>query len=225
MSRRLANLRRALEAEGLSEEEISEALEMHDDEGTPADRARAVGIPAAYCGVPFDAVEEDGNGEAIVATRAWANGRGITEGLFLWSEGYGNSKTMLASIAAQVAMAERNLTIRWLDVARLMTDLNLSFNNPQYERAADRLQAPGRGECIVLDDLDKIPATDRNIQPIYVLINDVVNAKAPLILTANRHLDDLARDFGDRFGKALASRLVGHCLDVEVSGRDRRVEP
>lgn len=227
MSRRAENVRRALIAEGASVDEIREAMqELEANETDPAERARAAGVPTLYRTVTWDSIEEDeARKEAIFAARRWAKGTSPDRGLYLWSDGYGNGKTLIAAAAAAQILSTRPRPVRWLDVVGLMTDLNLPFGNPQYERAASRLQPPGPLEVVILDDIDKIPATDRNIQPIFRLVNDCVNEEAPLIITANRDLNSLAADFGARFGSALASRLTGHCLDVEVAGRDRRVNP
>jgi len=189
-------------------------------------RAAAAGVPAIYRALVWESIiEEEANAEAVAAARAWAAGDSKALGLYLWSEGYGAGKTMIAAAAVLQILAERPLWVRWLDCSRLLTDLNLPFGNPQYEEAAAQLRRPKNGEVIVLDDIDKLPATDRNIQPIFTLVNDCVGEQTPLIITANRHLDALAKDFGRRFGQAISSRLVGHCLDVEVRGRDRRVDP
>lgn len=185
-----------------------------------------MGIPAIYSEVEWGSIErEEANEEAIAASRRWASGDAPYRGLYLWSKGYGAGKTMIAAAAVLQILTEDPRSIRWLDCSRLLTDLNLPFANPQYERAAARLARPEPREVIVLDDIDKLPATDRNIQPIFTLVNDCVGEETPMIITANRHLDALADDFGKRFGRAISSRLVGHCLDVEVSGRDRRVDP
>jgi chromosomal replication initiation ATPase DnaA len=232
-SQKEANIRRALVDAGWSPEEITAAVAAHQEEAPtdPTARARSAGIPALYREVRWDEIEEDeARKEAIFAARRWAGGKAPAKGLYLWSmkegkgEAYGVGKTRIAAAAA-LQVLNRGGYVRWLDCARLMTDLNLPFRNPQYERAAAKLRAPNPYEVVVLDDVDKMPSTDRNIQPIFALINDCVNEEAPLVITANRDLDSLALDFGVRFGEALSSRLVGHCLDVEVVGRDRRLEP
>jgi DNA replication protein DnaC len=226
VSQRATNLRRALTAEGCSEAEIREALEeVIEHQVDPDARGRAAGIPTKYRQVKWEDIEEDAaRREAIESTRRWAEGTSADPGLYLWSQGFGNGKTLIAAAAAAQILDGRR-RVRWLDVVGLMTDLNLPFANRQYQRAAAKLHPPAPGEVVILDDIDKIPATDRNIQPIFRLVNDCVNEEAPLIVTANRDLNSLSGDFGARFGAALASRLTGHCLDVEVSGRDRRVHP
>lgn len=155
----------------------------------------------------------------------------IPRGVYLWSDGddsedtgFGSGKTRIAAAAAQLVVASRAFAVRWLDVVRLMTDLNLGFNNPQYERASRLLERPAENAALILDDIDKVPPTDRNLQPIFALLNDCVNSETPLLITANRHPDDLQADWGDRFGHAAASRIIGHCLDIEVRGRDRRLD-
>lgn len=229
-NRREENIRAALEAEGASKAEIEEAL-FSEQTSDPTARARRAGVPPLYAGVTWDSIEEDEpRKEAILAARQWARGVSLQRGLYLWSEGeagdaFGVGKTRIAAAAVAHILDRGGKQIRWLDCARLMTDLNLPFRNPQHERAAAKLQPPASFEVIILDDIDKMPATDRNVAPLFTLINDCVNAVAPLAITANRSLDSLAHDFGERFGEALASRLVGHCLDVEVGGRDRRLDP
>ncbi|HEV2790409.1 MAG TPA: ATP-binding protein [Solirubrobacterales bacterium] len=157
----------------------------------------------------------------------------IPRGIYLWSDGadagdditgYGTGKTRIAAAVAQYVLASGKLKVRWVDIVRAMTDLNLPFRNPTYARAADRLRPPGDCELVILDDIDKQPPTERNIQPIFALVNDCVNSQTPLLITANRHPDDLRQDWGDRFGHAASSRLMAHCLDIEVTGRDRRYD-
>lgn len=207
-------------------EEIERIVADHDAGGDLSARAAGAGLPAIYRELTWESIErEEANDEAIAAGREWAEGKADAAGLFLWGESYGVGKTMIAAAAVLQILRDRPRPVRWLDCSRLLTDLNLPFGNPQYEKAAAKLSRPAAGEVIVLDDIDKLPTTDRNIQPIFTLVNDCVGERTPLIITANRHLDALADDFGRRFGRAIASRLVGHCLDVEVAGRDRRVDP
>jgi DNA replication protein DnaC len=227
MSRKRENIRAALVAEGAPIDEINAVLAELDDERPSVERrAAAAGVPAIYRSVDWASVEkEEANDEAVFAGRRWASGTAPTNGLYLWGRDYGVGKTYIAAAIVNEILANGRRPVRWLDCSRLLTDLNLPFGNPVYAKAAAKLAKPTPRELIVLDDIDKLPATDRNIQPVFALVNDCVGEETALIITANRDLDSLARDFGARFGGALASRLVGHCLDVEVAGRDRRLEP
>lgn len=237
MADRRSNLRAALEAEGADPETIADTLAEMDAEDAARDphgRARSAGIPPLYFDASFDGIEKDepGRTAGIRTAEAWARGVLPAKGLYLWSEGdtdedltgFGSGKTLIAAAAARAVLGAGELRLRWLDVIRLMTDLNLGYSNPRYEKAAEKVGPPQGGEAIVLDDIDKVPATERNIQPIFALVHDCVNGRTPLLITANRHPDDLQDDWGQRFGHAAASRIVGHCIDVEVRGRDRRLD-
>jgi DNA replication protein DnaC len=102
--------------------------------------------------------------------------------------------------------------------------LSYGFGHPEREKALAAL-APKAGSALILDDLDKTKATDHALQPLYLAVNEFVEAKAPLIVTTNRSIDRLAEEFGDRFGTAIGSRLGGYCEVFEIGGRDRRLEP
>lgn len=242
MSNRRENTRRALEAEGATPQEVDEAIadiEAEEDDRDPNARARRAGVPRRYLGVTFEDLDLDeaARNAAIATARGWAaeviKPGGDRRGLYLWStggqdedvSGFGTGKTRIAAAVAQHALQDGALRVRWLDIVRAMTDLNLPFGHPTYARAATRLSKPGPDELVVLDDIDKQPPTDRNVQPIFALVNDCVNDEVPLLITANRDVDDLLTDWGERFGVAVASRIAGHCVAAEVRGRDRRLDP
>jgi predicted ATPase len=241
-SQRWHNIRKGMVADGASSPEIDQALlEVEAEEASldPHARARKAGIPALYLGAAFEDLEEDSRRPAVEAAQAWArawDGRrsptetSVLPGLYLWSSGdgdddetgFGTGKTLLAAAAAQ-AIQQGTSRLRWINVVREMTNLNFPFAHPTYVVAAHRMRKPERGEVVVLDDIDKQPPTDRNIQPIFALLHDCVGDRIPLLITANRDPDALQRDWGARFGHAAASRIIEHCLDVEVKGRDRRL--
>lgn len=231
------NLRRALEDEGLSPEEVGAYLREKDRD--PLERARRAGVPQLYLGRYFGDLKEDERRDAIAAARRWAEAfeprrrawkPEVPRGIYLWASGdgspdtgFGTGKTAIAAAAAQHLLGQ-GCSVRWVKVARQMTNLNLPFAHPMYAKAAARLGEPREGEVIVLDDIDKLPPTERNIQPLFALLSDCAEEEIPLLITANRNPDDLAEDWGRRFGDASASRIIGHCLDVEVPGRDRRLD-
>lgn len=158
----------------------------------------------------------------IAAARRFAEGEDEM-GLYLWGEKIGAGKTMMMGAVA-TALIRRGVRVRWVDVARLLTDLRGGFNSRPYKRAFVQLDPAEPGEVLMLDDLDKPVPTDREVQPLYVAINEWTNAGNPILATANRHLDHLAEDFGQRYGVPIASRLIGACIDIEVDGRDRRLD-
>lgn len=158
--------------------------------------------------------------EAIEAAREW--GMGKRRGLLLQGP-VGRGKTHLAGAAAMLRLEYG--AVRWLSVAELLLNLRMPFDSKEYKRALQGLMAHERRVALVLDDLNKLKPTDNAVQPLYVAVNAWVESEQPLLVTMNGDLDTLAEDFGARFGEPIASRLAEHCKIVDVSGRDRRIEP
>lgn len=187
-------------------------------------RYEDAGVPLRFRETEWkDLEKDDGRVAAIKATWAWATEAAPLPGLYLYGE-FGRGKTHLAGVAA-TEMVRAGRKVRWIDCARLMTNLRGGFDSQSYKEGMKQLEAGEAGEILIMDDIDKMPTTDHQLQPIYTAINEWVNLDAPMIITANRDLDDLAREFGDKFGEAIASRIIGQSVDVEVRGRDRRLDP
>lgn len=209
----------------LHEEDSAERKEIEKARGLRlTGRYEAAGVPPVFREIDHhDFTEvEDGCVAALTECRAMIEGKGQMPGIYLWGD-VGVGKTMMLGYVA-TAMVRRQTRVRWLNVAELLTHLRSGFNTRTYKRATERLEPAEPGEILVLNDLDKGLATDREIQPLYVAIEEWTNAGNPIMVSANRHLDHLAADFGERFGKAIASRLVGVCTEFEVVGRDRRLD-
>lgn len=150
-------------------------------------------------------------------------------GLYL-SGPVGLGKTRIAATAAvqRLSLAP----VRWLSVSALMMKLSLDFKSPERAQAMRALDPPTfrpgaeRLEpTLVLDDLDKVRASDYQLAPLYTAINGWIEEELPLLVTANASLDELEEKFGGDFGTPIASRLAEHCERFEIRGRDRRVDP
>jgi len=184
-------------------------------------RVDRAGVPERWKAITFDRVEQDGPRlPAIEAALAWAQSDDPREGLLLWGD-VGRGKTVIAAAAAMERLQRRRL--RWLSVAKLLTDLRGGFDSPMYQKALRSIDPDTTDAALVLDDLDKLRPTEHSLQPLYVAINGWIERPLPLLVTMNRSPDELAEWAGETFGEALASRLVGSCKVVEVKGRDRRM--
>lgn len=182
-------------------------------------RVENAGLPTAWRTLTFDQLRElPGQAPAVAAAQRWA--RGDTPGVLLHGE-VGRGKTVVAAAAAALRCVIGG--VRWLSVAELLTDLRMPFDAPEYARAIRRLEPGKRGTALVLDDLDKMRPSEHQLQPLYVAVNGWLEARAPLFVTMNRDLDELATWGGETFGPALASRLAGYCDVVEVVGEDWRL--
>lgn len=184
-------------------------------------RLERAGLPAAYSGLGWEDLERGGREEALVELRAWAEGTLTSRGILLWGP-VGRGKTRMAAVAAQEMIHRRR--VRWINVATLMADLRAGYGTRAQERAARLLEGPGELDALILDDLDKVRPRDQDAQPLYVLVNAIVEGEHPLLVTLNDTLEGLADRLGE-FGEPIASRLAGYCHGFEVSGRDRRLQP
>lgn len=205
------------------EEQEARRLEEQEARDRFEQRLSLAGIPQRWRAASFDDLERDARAPAIEAAEAWGAGR-RRRGLMLWGA-VGRGKTAIAAAAAVARLSHQQ--VRWVSVGKLLTDLRMPFDSPEYSRAQRTLDAAGGSrKALVLDDLDKVPKpTDHALAPLYVAIDGWVSEDLPLIVTLNRDVERLEEDFGERFGQPIASRLAGHCAQFEVVGRDRRVEP
>lgn len=185
-------------------------------------RLAASGVPKKWQRQTFAMLDDDEErSRAVELAMEWASGE--IQGLVLWGE-VGRGKTAIAAAAANAALHRRR--VRWVAVSELLMALRMGFDSPEYHRAIRSLD-PGRGgpglASLVLDDLDKLKPTEHAVQPLYTAINAWIEADAPLLVTLNRDLDDLAEWLPETFRDAIGSRLAGYCKVRQVRGIDRRL--
>jgi chromosomal replication initiation ATPase DnaA len=132
----------------------------------------------------------------------------------------GTGKTHIAAGATWMALQSRS--VRWVEVARVMAQLRASFGDRDR---ADALSALTGSDSVVLDDLDKAPATEQGLSMIFAAIDARIAEGSPLLITMNSSLGELARRLDPKdtgAGEAIASRLqVGRV--ISLAGTDRRV--
>jgi DNA replication protein DnaC len=204
----------------LTEEDVAELEERRA--AALAARGRAAGVPVKWRGLDWkdlDREESTARSAAVTAAREWAIDR-EARGLLLAGP-VGIGKTRIAATATRTRLAVG--PARWVSVTSLMMKLALGFGDPDRERALKWLEG-GEG-ALVLDDLDKVKPSDFQLGPVFAAVERWVSNELPLLVTCNKNLAELERDFGDRYGPPIASRLAEHCDVFEIKGRDRRVEP
>lgn len=132
----------------------------------------------------------------------------------------GVGKTHAAAGAIWLALQHR--AVRWVEVARAMTQLRAAFGDRDR---ADALSALTGSDSVVLDDLDKVPATEQGLSMIFAAIDARIAEGSPLLVTMNSDLAGLAKRLDPKdtgAGEAIVSRLqVGRV--IALAGRDRRV--
>jgi len=71
---------------------------------------------------------------------------------------------------------------------------------------------------LILDDIGTETLSERKLEDLYRVINNMYEKKKTLILSSNLTIQELERKVGDR----ICSRIVGMCHFVELSGEDKR---
>jgi DNA replication protein DnaC len=190
-----------------------------------AARAQRSGLPPKWRDLSWDDLdssESNARKEAVKAAAAWAAATAYSPLGVLLAGPVGIGKTRIAATAAATRLANGG-ALRWMPVTNLMMKLSYDFGHPDREKALAWLES-GEG-ALVLDDLDKVKPSDWQLAPLFTAINRWVDHEQPLLVTCNKTLAELERDFGERYGAPIASRLAEHCEVFEIKGRDRRVEP
>lgn len=173
------------------------------------------GVPAHLSDFRFASIDRPrGLEKAIEAAVRWATG--ATRGLVL-SGTVGVGKTRVAVAAANAMLDHRQ--VRFFSAPLLISRLGTGeFSNPLRVAALEALQG---SMSLVLDDLDKARPTVYAAEALFVAIDQRADGAAPLFVTTNLRLRELAQLWPDPFGEAIASRL--QLLEgVRVEGPDRR---
>lgn len=184
------------------------------------DRVRRSGMPSIFMGLRWEDMDTDEpqRDEVIQAARAWSeHGEG---GLYLYGP-VGTGKTRLASIAAK-SVIRGGRDVSWTSVPVLIARWSAEFGSKDKREAGEMLTRGRR--ALVLDDIDKVKASDSVLAQLFAAIDGRVVENTPLIVTANLSPGRLSERFGGSFGEAIASRLMEHCTVLNLAGRDRRLD-
>lgn len=177
-------------------------------------RVISAGVPVKLRAVTFADVDREGRETAVAAHQALV--RGETRGVY--TEGnVGTGKTFLAAVAFGEVL--REAPGLWISAPSAVLTERGGFSDQRTEL----LEALNSEGPLVIDDIDKAPRTANAAGLLFTAIDRRVNSDAPLIVTSNMSLHGLATYFPDRYGEAIASRLAGHCAQVEIFGADRRL--
>jgi DNA replication protein DnaC len=182
------------------------------ESGMPAALAREVSWKSIItkAGDPTDQAKRE---QALEVAQGWAKEKEPARGLWLWGPP-GSGKTRLAATAAVSRL--RRWPLQWVSVAVLIAQLEGAWNDDERRSALKILTSPG---AIVLDDLDKVPPSQRVKTQLFAAIDKREQAGSTMIVTTNTAPAKLEPILGD----VIVSRLVGRCVVLAYPGADMRL--
>lgn len=182
------------------------------EQARTAEWVKQSGIPAAH---RRDLHQLDHPPATIAAAAEWALGGG---GLLLYGR-VGRGKTTIAGAAAWLRL--QSGPVGWTSAPLIFARLSSKLGSDERDKALEALR--GR-HALVLDDVDKARPTQYGAEQIFVAVDQRIEHQAPLLVTSNLKLSEMAAYWPDPFGEAIASRLTGYCKAVHVEGADRRLK-
>jgi DNA replication protein DnaC len=137
----------------------------------------------------------------------------------------GVGKTHLAVAYLREELLERGRGAgRFVRAVDLFKELRATFQEDSQEKEQYVLQVYSKEiPLLVLDDLGTEKVTEWVEQVLYDLIDARSAFERPLIITSNINLDQIARHYPNH-GDRLASRIAGLGEELEIKGKDRRLE-
>lgn len=152
-------------------------------------------------------------GDIVLIAHQWTIAGG---GLFIHGPN-GTGKTTLAAAAAWELL--QRTPVRWVRAASLAYWALADFSSPEYRQA---LKLAGTSGALVLDDLGQEQHNTTAAAVIRDTIEARIDAGAPLLITSNYLLSELAAR--PHYGTWLGSRLAGYCRQYELAGPDHRLD-
>lgn len=149
---------------------------------------------------------------------------------------YGTGKSRLAASIIRAAL-EKGWTKCYFRVwPQYLERLKASWHREKWDGEGERLETEAdiireleEGNLVVIDDLDKKPATDWTKSSLYTVLNHRYNAELPTILTFNYGPNDIDPRAPGRaaleayLGRAVLDRVIGATYDIiEFTGPSYR---
>lgn len=200
----------AAEADAAEERERAEREERERANALRRRRARS-GLPERLRGLRLSDPEHP---DAVQAASRFAAGE--LRGLLLTGE-VGAGKTHMAAATAWAYLDRRPL--RWYSTPVLFAHLGTAFEDQLHKTAIEALVAT---RALVLDDADKAKPSEYAAQQIFTAVDQRITAGAPLLVTTNLGLGELAGRWPEPYGDAIVDRLASYCESFRFAGESRR---
>jgi DNA replication protein DnaC len=124
----------------------------------------------------------------------------------------GTGKTHLACAIAQDVM-QRGIPAKFINVISMIAEIKENFDIAKYTDI----------ELLIIDDLGKEKGTDWVCETIYAIINKRYEQMKPTVITTEKSMQDMAKNYGDK-GKAIISRISEDFYLIRLNGDDYRLK-
>lgn len=164
------------------------------------------------------------------ALRAWEPGE--DNGIYLLGEttpanptGNGTGKSY-ALHALTIRLTEAKKYVKFRRTVDFLKELRGSYDEEhgldEYQIIEDYSKIP----VLLWDDLGKEALKgDWAAEKFYLVIDERSRRGLPIVISSNYALDQIEQRFGDNFGPAIASRLIGMCpVRLKLGGADWRMK-
>ena len=131
----------------------------------------------------------------------------------------GCGKSHLVSAAAQRAK-EAGYSVLYERAPKLLMRLRAAYNSQSSACELEMIEALGRVDLLVIDDLGAEKRTDWSEQTIYTIIDERYSSSRATMITTNLSLEELEEKVGCR----TMDRLIGSCRIVENCASSYRQE-
>ncbi len=149
--------------------------------------------------------------------REWPSTRRKGSGFYFWG-GAGSGKTRAAAAIVN-ELVDRDLAATlFLNVPEVLGRIRQAHGDRNPAASPALLDRMKRIELLVLDDLGVEMPSAWVIDLLYQVVDERWRERRPMIVTSTLSVPELAR----RCQPQVASRIIGCCRVIEVSGTDRR---
>lgn len=145
------------------------------------------------------------------------------QSVYFWSAEPGTGKTHLAwAFYVQERLKSSKSKPLFSTFGALQLRLRASMDK-STESEQEIINEFSNRKLVILDDLGGMRvkgASDYSVDMIYEIIDARYSWKRQTIITSNKSVSEISQSFDDR----IASRIIGMCEIIELSGEDRRLK-
>jgi len=131
----------------------------------------------------------------------------------------GCGKSYLVAAVARQAISNGS-SVLFERAPKLLMRLRAAFSSQNSASELEMIEALGKVDLLVIDDLGAEKRTEWSEQAIYTIIDERYSNHQPILITTNLSLEELEQKIGSR----TMDRLVGSCRFVENCATSYRQE-